>query len=118
MKTIDLSGNPHLKKLTLSGTALENLDLSNNPEVETVSCFSIMMQSLNVTRCPLLNTLDCKNNYYETLDVSGNPLLTTLNCSGMTTLKTLYLDQSQRIRYITYDRSTSYIPEQTILEYK
>lgn len=118
MMTLDLSCNPHLKKLELSGTAVGKLDLSNNTELETVICNSLKMQSLNVTNCPLLKTLTCNNNYYETLDISGNLLLTTLNCSGMTTLKTLFLDQSQRIRYITYDRSTSYIPEQTVLEYK
>lgn len=117
MKTLDLSGNPHLKDLTLSGT-VETLDLTSNPELESIKCSSLNMTSINVTKCPLLKTMDCSNNFLETLDISGNPLLTTLNCSKMSTLKTLYLDKSQRIRYITYDRSTSYIPEQTVLEYK
>lgn len=117
MKTLDLSGSPHLKDLTLSGT-IETLDLTNNPELESIKCSSLNMTSINVTKCPLLKTMNCSNNFLETLDISGNPLLTTLNCSNMSTLKTLYLDKSQRIRYITYDRSTSYIPEQTVLEYK
>ena len=117
MKALDLSGNPHLKDLTLSGT-IETLDLTNNPELESIICSSLNMTSINVTKCPLLKTMNCSNNFLETLDISGNPLLTTLNCSNMSTLKTLYLDKSQRIRYITYDRSTSYIPEQTVLEYK
>lgn len=117
MKTLDLSGNPHLKDLTLSGT-VETLDLTSNPELESIKCSSLNMTSINVTKCPLLKTMDCSNNFLETLDISGNPLLTTLDCSKMSTLKTLYLDKSQRIRYITYDRSTSYIPEQTVLEYK
>lgn len=117
MKTLDLSGNPHLKDLTLSGP-IETLDLTNNPELESITCKFLDLKSINVTKCPLLKTMDCSNNFLETLDISGNPLLTTLNCSKMSTLKTLYLDKSQRIRYITYDRSTSYIPEQTVLEYK
>lgn len=117
MKTLDLSGSPHLKDLTLSGT-IETLDLTNNPELESITCKFLDLKSINVTKCPLLKTMDCSNNFLETLDISGNPLLTTLNCSNMSTLKTLYLDKSQRIRYITYDRSTSYIPEQTVLEYK
>lgn len=117
MKTLDLSGNPHLKDLTLSGT-IETLDLTSNPELESIKCSSLNMTSINVTKCPLLKTMNCSNNFLETLDISGNPLLTTLNCSKMSTLKMLYLDKSQRIRYITYDRSTSYIPEQTVLEYK
>lgn len=117
MKTLDLSGSPHLKDLTLSGT-IETLDLTNNPELESITCKFLDLKSINVTKCPLLKTMDCSNNFLETLDISGNPLLTTLNCSKMSTLKTLYLDKSQRIRYITYDRSTSYIPEQTVLEYK
>ena len=117
MKTLDLSGNPHLKDLSLYGT-VETLDLTSNPELESIKCSSLNMTSINVTKCPLLKTMNCSNNFLETLDISGNPLLTTLNCSNMSTLKTLYLDKSQRIRYITYDRSTSYIPEQTVLEYK
>lgn len=117
MKTIDLSGNPHLKNLSLNGT-VETLDLTSNPELESIKCSSLNMTSINVTKCPLLKTMNCSYNFLETLDISGNPLLTTLNCSNMSTLKTLYLDKSQRIRYITYDRSTSYIPEQTVLEYK
>lgn len=117
MKTLDLSENPHLKDLTLSGT-VETLDLTSNPEMESIICRSLNMTSINVTKCPLLKTMNCSYNFLETLDISGNPLLTTLNCSNMSTLKTLYLDKSQRIRYITYDRSTSYIPEQTVLEYK
>lgn len=117
MKTLDLSGNPHLKNLSLNGT-VETLDLTSNPELESIKCSSLNMTSINVTKCPLLKTMNCSYNFLETLDISGNPLLTTLNCSNMSTLKTLYLDKSQRIRYITYDRSTSYIPEQTVLEYK
>lgn len=117
MKTIDLSENPHLKDLSLYGT-VETLDLTNNPELESIKCSSLNLKSINVTKCPLLKTMNCRDNFLETLDISGNPLLTTLNCSDMSTLKTLYLDKSQRIRYITYDRSTSYIPEQTVLEYK
>lgn len=117
MKTLDLSGNPHLKDLSLHGT-VETLDLTSNPELESITCASLNLKSINVTKCPLLKTMNCRYNFLETLDISGNPLLTTLNCSDMSTLKTLYLDKSQRIRYITYDRSTSYIPEQTVLEYK
>ena len=117
MKTLDLSGNPHLKELSLYGT-VETLDLTSNPELESITCAFLNLKSINVTKCPLLKTMNCRNNFLETLDISGNPLLTTLNCSNMSTLKTLYLDKSQRIRYITYDRSTSYIPEQTVLEYK
>lgn len=117
MKTLDLSGNPHLKDLSLDGT-VETLDLTSNPELESITCASLNLKSINVTKCPLLKTMNCRNNFLETLDISGNPLLTTLDCSNMSTLKTLYLDKSQRIRYITYDRSTSYIPEQTVLEYK
>lgn len=117
MKTLDLSGNPHLKDLSLYGT-VETLDLTSNPELESITCASLNLKSINVTKCPLLKTMNCRNNFLETLDISGNPLLTTLDCSNMSTLKTLYLDKSQRIRYITYDRSTSYIPEQTVLEYK
>ena len=118
MKTVDLSGNPLLTTLSAYGSSsgLETLDLSHNPKLTKVDCYNNKLKSLNVTNCPALETLNCYGNYLETLDCSGNLSLTSLNCSQMGTLKTLYLDASQRIRYITYERSTSYIPEQTVIE--
>ena len=118
MKTIDLSGNPLLTSLSAygDGGTLETLDLSHNPKLTKVGCYNNKLKSLNVTNCPALETLNCYGNYLETLDCSGNLSLISLNCSQMETLKTLYLDASQRIRYITYERSTSYIPEQTVIE--
>lgn len=118
MTSIDLSGNPKLKSLYCSSSMLTSLDLSANPMLEEVDCRSCKIQSLDVTRCPELKTLNCSNNVLKTLDVSSNPKLTTLNCSNMATLTTLFMDSSQRIRFITYDRSTTYIPEQTEIVYR
>lgn len=118
METVDLSGNSKLKTLECDGGTLETLDLSHNPELVSLNCGYTKMKSLNVTQCPLLKTLTCAGNYLETLDVSGNPALTSLNCSQMPTLTTLFMAPSQRIRYITYERSSSYIPDQTEIEYR
>lgn len=118
MTTIDLSGNPKLKSLSCESSMLTSLDLSANPQLESVSCRSCKIQSLDVTRCTELKTLSCSGNVLTTLDVSGNPNLTSLNCSNMATLSTLFMDASQRIRYITYDRSTTYIPAQTEIVYR
>lgn len=70
MKTIDLSGNPHLKGLSLYGT-VETLDLTSNPELESITCASLNLKSINVTKCPLLKTMNCRNNFLETLDDPG-----------------------------------------------
>ncbi len=118
MESIDLSGNPKLKKFICNGSMFTSLDLSANSALEELNCYSCKIQSLDVTRCEKLKTLNCSSNYLETLDVSGNLGLTSLNCSQMETLKTLFLDSSQRIRYITYERSTSYIPAQTEIVYR
>lgn len=116
MKTIDLSGNPLLTDLNVNGGTLETLDLSHNPALTTLNCQNNRLASLNVTQCPALETLYCYENYLKTLDCSGNPAITLLDCSPMETLETLYLNADQRIRYITYERSTTYIPEQTVIE--
>lgn len=118
LKDLDISVNPKLKSLFCPGTKITSLDLSANPMLESVECNGCKIQSLDVTRCPELKTLRCQNNVLETLDVSCNPKLTELNCSNMATLTTLFMDSSQRIRYITYDRSTTYIPEQTEIVYR
>ncbi len=118
MSEIDLSKNPRLKTLTCSGGLLTALDLSANTALETVDCSNNKLRSLDVTRCEKLKTLNCYSNFLETLDVSGNLGLTSLDCSPMESLKTLFMDSSQRIRYITYERNTSYIPEQTEIVYR
>ena len=118
MEKLDLSKNPLLKTLTCSGGLLTTLDLSANTALETVDCSANKLRSLDVTRCEKLKTLSCSGNFLETLDVSGNLGLTSLNCSSMESLKTLFMDSSQRIRYITYERSTSYIPAQTEIVYR
>ena len=115
-ETIDLNGNPLLTELSVSDGTLETLDLSYNPALTKLYCSSNQLTSLNVTQCSALTTLDCRGNYLKTLDCSGNPALTSLNCSQMTSLETLYLNADQKIRYITYDRNTGYIPEQTVIE--
>lgn len=130
-----------LKKLTIFSSGLQSLNLVGCPDIEDLSVAQMNIEKLDVSMlsklktlcvdwCPNLSALDLRGNpelekfsgsscsSLKDLDISVNPKLTELNCSGMATLTTLFMDSSQRIRYITYDRSTTYIPEQTEIVYR
>lgn len=114
----DVSDCPALQSLSISDAAGLSLDLSGNPDMRSLTCSGIGLRELNVSGCRQLESLTCSKNELNTLDVSLNLRLTSLNCASMPTLQTLYLSKEQSIRYITYDRSTSYIPATTQIEYR
>ncbi len=142
LQSIDLSKNPKLWKLNMECSNLVELDLSNNPELISVTVHNQnynsnekhLLEKLNISGCSKLQTLEIWYNYLETLDLSTNtalttlkcwgnnlkildvsncPALTLLDCSPMDTLETVYVDATQRINHITYDRSNDYIPAAT-----
>ena len=142
LTNIDFSKTPKLWKLNMDCPNLVELDLSNNPELISVTVHNQnynsnekhLLEKLNVSGCSKLQTLEIWYNYLETLDLSTNtalttlkcwgnnlkildvsncPALTLLDCSPMNTLETVYVDATQKINYITYNRSNDYIPAAT-----
>ena len=103
LSSIDLSGCPSLKQLSLSQTSISELDLSHNPLVEGIYCAGNPVQNLDVSHNPNLTSLsfrgallttidvsmladltslDVANNHLTSLDVTHNPELTYLDCGG------------------------------------
>ena len=142
LTNIDFSKAPKLWNLGMDCPNLVELDLSNNPELISVTVHNQnynsnekhLLEKLNISGCSKLQTLEIWYNYLETLDLSTNvalttlkcwgnnlkmldvsncPALTLLDCSPMGTLETVYVDATQKINYITYNRSNSYIPDAT-----
>ena len=100
--TLDLSGNPNLRKFNASGTPLTSLDFSSCPLVEQVHCYQCNLQELNLTGCNALNWLrvsenslseleitspviyivDVADNNLSFLDLSNKGILESMNCAN------------------------------------
>ena len=140
LESIDLSKNPKLNTLHIQSKPLKKLDLSNNVNLVSVevceasNTVQFNLEELNISGLTKLETLNVRNNYLQTLDLTTNSALktikcygnkikvldvsncsalTSLDCSPMATLESLYVDASQKINYITYNRSDDYIPAAT-----
>ena len=59
LKSLDLSGNTSLKKLTITCAAIETLDLSHNMELEYVALNAVPVKSLDMTGHSALKGLYC-----------------------------------------------------------
>ena len=82
LKSIDLSKNLNLKKLTLSYSHLNSLDVSKNTKLENLDVSVGNLTNLDVSKNINLKYLVCRNNQLISLDVSKNPKLAKLDCSG------------------------------------
>ncbi len=140
LSNLDYGGLVSSTKLKVIGTEitdlnvlknkLQSLDVSECPALRDLDCSSNQLTTLNVIGCSALTFLDCHDNELTSLDVSktniGNSTeLYPLNCSSMFTrpvydcsLKTLYLKTGWKIKGITVERSTDYIPDETEIRYK
>jgi hypothetical protein len=85
LKSIDVSKNPKLKKLSLpffKNYGIHELDVSKNVELTELNLEGQLLHSLNVSKNINLTRLNCKGKYLTKLDVSRNSKLSVLNCSG------------------------------------
>jgi len=80
LKSLDLSGNPHLESLSFTNCPLPSLNLSKNPLLKTLICSGPNLTSLDVSKNPLLETLDCSYAQLSSLDVSRCPHIETVLC--------------------------------------
>ena len=121
LTSLDVSSNTALTNLYCDGNQLTSLDVSSNTALTNLSCSSNQLTSLDVSENTALTNLSCIRNWLTSLDVSKNIALTRLNCSQMNDesnhnlLGYLYIAQGQSIPNVTVNRSTEYIPEETII---
>ena len=103
----------YLVALDARGADIQSLNISGCTKLESMNISENYLVTLDLSTNISLKKLYCWNNAIEVLDVSNCPALTSLVCSPMSTLETVYVDATQKINYITYNRSNSYIPDAT-----
>ncbi|WP_337968084.1 T9SS type A sorting domain-containing protein [uncultured Flavobacterium sp.] len=82
LKTIDISHNLALRKLTSYQTKLETLDVSNNLALTELNLYRNNLTTLNVSKNLELTKLDCSLNRLTSLDVTANKKLKSLACAA------------------------------------
>ena len=119
---LDVSNMPGLESLYAHNRIASLSDLSANPRLRTLQIDSNGLTSLDLSCNPELEDLQCRNNLLQSLDVSGNPRLQSLMCSpmddgeGINLLSTLFITHGQKIPGVTENRSTEFIPEETMIK--
>ena len=78
LTSLDVSKNPNLESLTLTGNQLTNLDVSKNLELTLLDCSFNQLTSLDVSNNTALWSLSCDDNLLTSLDVSNNTELMSL----------------------------------------
>lgn len=64
LTAIDLSNNPELTFVSLTGNNLTDIDLSKNPNIDNLYLGYNKLTTLNVSNLSRLSTLDIRNNYF------------------------------------------------------
>ena len=83
IEKLDVTRNPALKKIDVSGDAAALIDLSKSSELEHLSCTSSNRTSLNLSRCNKLTYLDCRwNSHLKKLAVSNQSMLKEVILDG------------------------------------
>lgn len=88
VSTLDVTKNPELLILNISGCRITDIDLSKNAKLTEFYCSrygslngEYKFTSIDVTNNPELYRLYCSGNLLTELDLSKNPKLFNLNCS-------------------------------------
>ena len=119
---LDVTKNTELTLLSCAAGVLTELDVTHNEKLETLYCNSNALTGLDLSHNAALISLWCYSNNLTTLDVSQTALGTSsvsnpLDCAPMATLQTLILKTGWKIKGINLNRSSSYIPATTQIEY-
>lgn len=80
LKSVDLSACRALKTLVISNNPITGVDLSVNPSVTYLDISGNSFKSIDLTSMPLLETFICSDNKLESIDMSQNHSLKTLKC--------------------------------------
>lgn len=102
--SLDVSGNPNLRRLFFTGFPFNTIDLSTNTALEFLTCPNNGLTSLDVSHNTVLQYLDCGDhnddfgyfNYITQLDLSHNSQLEILKCNHIG-LVNLNIDQCSNL---------------------
>ncbi len=113
VKELDLSGNPRLGWLGIYDTGIASIDLSSTTRLDYLNCQETPIASLDLSPCLNLYELKCWRCKIEELDISMLPRLEIVDCAPMSTLRKLYVSDTQMIEGITRNRSEENVPAET-----
>ncbi len=97
---IDVTRNPYLRKLCISGNSTSFIDLHRNRLLTWLVIPSNGLNALNLQSNNLLERLDCSNNHLEDIELGNNPGLRFLNCSS-NPLKYIILNWNEQLDSLT-----------------
>lgn len=80
--TIDMSGNPKLRKLYCNYNLVSSINVADNVDLTVLDCSDNPLAQIDVTNNTALQNLICAHDQLAVLDVTGNPNLGILECSG------------------------------------
>ena len=121
LTNLEVSKNTALTNLICSNNQLTSIDVSKNTALISLRCDSNQLTNLEVSKNTALVRLYCYNNQLTSLDVSKNTALITLDCSpmndvsGNNLLSKVFIYEGQHIAFVTEDRRTLFIPEETLI---
>ncbi len=72
IKSLDLSKNPKLEYLTITGGDIDSLNLSANTELRILSIWNTKMSGVDLSHNPKLESVNLHNNKISELDLSKN----------------------------------------------
>lgn len=120
--SIDLSGNPELRELNITGCKVTNLDFSHNPNMTYINCAEMTtLTRINVSACTNLQYLFVANNPLTSLDVKSNTKLkqlsiyktkiTSIDISQNTALSMLYAFGNPQLKSLdwTHNKGLTYL---------
>ena len=82
ISTIDLSGNPLLRKIWVDNNLLTSIDVSDCQDLRHLQVTNNLLTQLDVTHNTALSLLYCDGNQLTGLDLSQNPDLGVMACFG------------------------------------
>jgi len=106
---LDVSSNTKLKTLHAfrekreesDRNIIEKIDISNNPNIESLWVSGNKLENLDVRNCLSLKGLQCTNNKIGELDLSNNSNLTSLDVRN-NNLKSLNLDNNIQLESVQF----------------
>ncbi len=99
LTSLDLSHQPELTNLYLSGANLSSIDLSSNLKLTELILSNCNFPYFNISNNTLLKTLHVDNCNLSSIDLSSNPLLTDLSVAS-NNLNELDLSAQNKLEYL------------------
>lgn len=98
LESLDVTNNPHLFQLMVTGTKLTEIDLSKNSELVQLNLIGTPIETLDLSENKELTYMILFDSPFERLDLSNNKKLNYFNIQG-TALTALDLTNNEEVNY-------------------